>query len=45
MVSINEEIKSSIDKLTVFEKMYQQMRVVDPVNKKVIDYGTNGSCR
>jgi two-component system, cell cycle response regulator len=42
MVSIND-IRSEIDKVTVFDKMYEEMRVVDPVNKKVINYGTTGA--
>ena len=30
------EVQEVIDKLIVFEKMYDVMRIVDPVNKKII---------
>lgn len=36
--SEDEELQSLVKKLTAFEKMYQRMRVVDPVKKKVINY-------
>lgn len=41
MYIIDDEIKEHVNKLTSFEKMYQQIRVVDPINNKVLDYTEN----
>ena len=37
----DKEVQDIIDKLAVFDKMYEVMRFVDPVHKKVISYKNN----
>lgn len=37
----DKEIKEILDKLTIFENMYEQIRLVDPTTKKVINYKNN----
>jgi hypothetical protein len=36
-----EELENLLSHLKVFEKMYNAVRVVDPVNKKVLEYVEN----
>ena len=37
----DKEIQKILDKLVTFEKMYEQIRLVDPITKKVISYNNN----
>ena len=35
------DLENLLKHLKVFEKMYNEMRIVDPINKKVLDYVEN----
>lgn len=37
----DEEVQEALDKLVVFDKMFEVIRFVDPVTKKVISYKNN----
>jgi len=39
-----KEFEAIIDKLMIFEKMYQSMRIVDPIKKKVLEIKENEVC-
>lgn len=41
----DKEVKAVLDKLTIFEKMYEQIRLVDPIIKKVISYNSTFALR
>ena len=34
----DKEVQQVLDKLEIFDKMYEQIRLVDPTTKKIIDY-------
>ena len=39
-----QELEVLLDKLQTFKKMYQAMRIVDPIEKKVLDFRENKLC-
>lgn len=39
------DVQSLFDKIKLFDKMYEIVRFVDPLKKKVIDYKGNGACK
>ncbi|RJR06279.1 GGDEF domain-containing protein [Candidatus Parcubacteria bacterium] len=39
-----QELEILLDKLLIFEKMYQAMRIVDPIGKKVLELRENELC-
>lgn len=41
MNTIDKTIKEVVSKLTTFDKMYQQMRIVDPIKKRVLSHEEN----
>ena len=42
LMETNEELRDAISKLTAFDKMYEKVRIIDPVNNIILIYGEKG---